>query len=191
VALRRGFKTEANDIAREVRGELKLAVMDPLDPWLLSHHLEIPVYGLSSLTDYASFAVHYFSCIDTTSFSAVTIFRGRERHIVHNDTHNLGRQSSNLAHELAHALLHHQPAPALNDVGSRNWNQTLEDEANWLGGSLLISEEAALLIARKKWSYMQAAAYYKVSEEMIRFRLNVTGAQKRMNYRWSSKYPIG
>jgi Zn-dependent peptidase ImmA (M78 family) len=111
--------------------------------------------------------------------------------IVHNDTHNLGRQSSNLAHELAHALLHHLPALALNDVGGRNWDQTVEDEANWLGGSLLISEEAALLIARKKWSYTQAAAYYKVSEEMIWFRLNVTGAQKRMNYPWSSKYPTG
>jgi Zn-dependent peptidase ImmA (M78 family) len=191
VALRRGFKTEANDIAREVRSELNLALIDPLDPWILACHLEIPVYTLSSLKDYSSFAFHQFSCIDTACFSAVTIFIGRARYIVHNDYHSLGRQASNLAHELAHALLHHPPTSALNDEGGRNWDQTMEDEANWLGGSLLVSEEAALMIAKKKWSHSQAAEYYKGSEEMIRFRLNVTGALKRMNYRWSGKYPKG
>lgn len=180
VSYRRGFKTEANDIAREVRLELGLTPMDPLDPWMLSHHLEIPIRTLSSMQDYASFGVHHFSSVDISAFSAVTIFNGRERHILHNDFHNLGRQASNLAHELAHALLHHPPTPALDDQGSRNWDQGVEDEANWLGGALLVSEEAALAIERKKLPLTQAAELYKVSKEMIRFRLNVTGAQKRI-----------
>jgi hypothetical protein len=34
--LRRGFKSEANDIAREIRGELGLKLVDPLDPWRLA-----------------------------------------------------------------------------------------------------------------------------------------------------------
>ena len=41
-ALRRGFKTEANDIAREIRQELGLGLADPLDPWVLAAQLEIP-----------------------------------------------------------------------------------------------------------------------------------------------------
>ncbi len=182
MALRRGFKTEANDLAREVRDELGLAPFDPLDPWRLAHHLGIPVKPLSSMREYAPFAAYHFSHVDTDTFSAVTVFRGRERHIIHNDFHSRGRQASNLAHELAHALLHHPPTPALNEVGSRNWDQTVEDEANWLGGALLVSEEAALMIVRIKWSLSQAALHYRVSEDMIRFRLNVTGAQKRMSY---------
>jgi Zn-dependent peptidase ImmA (M78 family) len=177
--LRRGFKTEAHDIAREIRSELKLAPTDPLDPWLLANHLEIPIYTLSFMKDDAPFAAHQFSNVDPAAFSAVTVFCGCMRRIVHNDSHLIGRQSSNLAHELAHALLHHLPTPALNDLGSRNWDQTVENEANWLGGALLVSEEAALMIARNKFSLSQAALRYKVSEDMIRFRLNVTGAQKR------------
>jgi Zn-dependent peptidase ImmA (M78 family) len=191
VALRKGFKTEANDIAREVRGELGLAPIAPLNPWILANHLDIAVYTLSSMREYAPFAAMHFSCIDTSSFSAVTIFVRRKRYIIHNDFHTSERQASNLAHELAHALLHHLPLPALNDAGGRIWDQTMEDEANWLGGALLVSEEAALMVARKKWSPAVAARYYKVSEEMVRFRLNVTGAQKRISYFWRENYNIG
>lgn len=188
MALRRGFKAEANDIAREVRTELGLAPTDPLDPWRLAQQLDIPVQTLSSMRENAPFAAYHFSQVDSDAFSAVTVFRGRERHIIHNDFHSRGRQASNLAHELAHALLHHPPTPALNKVRSRNWDQTVEDEANLLGGALLVSEEAALMIARKQWSIPQAALHYGVSEDMIRFRLNVTGAQKRASYYRSSKY---
>jgi hypothetical protein len=41
--LRRGFKTEANDIAREIRGELGLRDVEPLDPWKLAAALEVRV----------------------------------------------------------------------------------------------------------------------------------------------------
>lgn len=185
--LRRGFKTEAHDIAREIRSELRLAPTDPLDPCVLAHYLEIPIYTLSSMKGDAPFAAYQFSKVDPAAFSAVTVFCGCKRRIVHNDSHHSGRQASNLAHELAHALLHHLPTPALNDQGSRNWDQTVEDEANWLGGALLVSEEAALMIARNNISLSQAATRYRVSTEMIRFRLNVTAAEKRTKYYGISK----
>lgn len=184
--LRRGFKTEAHDISREIRCELKLALTDPLDPWLLANYLEIPISTLSFMKDDAPFAAYHFSNIDPTAFSAVTVFYGYNRKIIHNDSHHDVRQASNIAHELSHALLHHLPTPALDDRGSRNWNQTVEDEASWLGGALLVSEEAALMIARNKLSLSEAAQRYHVSEEMIRFRLNVTGAQKRTRLYWST-----
>ncbi len=110
-----------------------------------------------------------------------------QRKIVHNDSHSPARQGSNLSHELSHALLHHCPTPALDDSGHRLWNQTVEDEASWLGGALLISEEAALHIVRNGWFLVQAARYYQVSEEMMRFRLNVTGAQKRIWWGFRAK----
>jgi hypothetical protein len=36
---------------------------------------------------------------------------------------------------------------------------------HWLGGALLISEEAALLIARRQRSVAEAAIHYGVSKE--------------------------
>jgi Zn-dependent peptidase ImmA (M78 family) len=180
VDLRRGFKTEANDIAREIRQELRLAPTERLNPWTLARHLEIPVEPLGLMTEDVAFAVAHFTVGDPSAFSAVTVFCGLARRIVHNDAHSLERQASNLAHELSHALLLHPPTPALDDRGCRDWDPELENEATWLGGALLVSEEAALLVVRQGLSLQAAAQRYRVSEPMMRFRLNVTGAHARV-----------
>jgi uncharacterized protein DUF955 len=180
MALRRGFKTEANHVAREVRAELGLRLIDPLDPWTLARHLEIPVAPLSSYSGLATDAVHHFQRVDRGAFSALTVFDGPRRLIVYNDSHSVGRRASDLAHELAHALLHHRPGPALDHRGCRLWNAEQEEEANWLAGALLISEETALQIARAGEPVDEAAKRCRVSPAMITFRLNVTAALRRV-----------
>lgn len=178
--LRRGFKKEANEIARETRKELNLLKTDPLDPWKLAHHLEIPVFTLSSMRDQIPDAVRYFMGNNRADFSAVTVFRGLERTILHNDSHTLGRQASNLAHELSHGLLLHPATPPIDSSGCRDWDQTLEDEAEWLSGALLISDEAALHIVSSGLAEEESLALYGVSRKMLQFRLNVTGARVRI-----------
>jgi Zn-dependent peptidase ImmA (M78 family) len=56
----------------------------------------------------------------------------------------------------------------------------VEDEANWLAGALLIPEDATLVIARRGISLSDAAAHFGVSEKMVEYRLNVTGARLRV-----------
>jgi Zn-dependent peptidase ImmA (M78 family) len=181
VRLRRGFKSEANEIAREVRLELKLRPTDPLDPLRLAEHLAIPIIPLSTLGREAPAMVRHFSRIDRSAFSAITVFDGTARVIVHNDAHRAGRQASNVAHELSHGLLLHPPRPALDGRGCRDWDQEQEAEANWLAGALLVPDEAAIVIVRRGLSLAEAAEVYGVSEQMMRFRLNVTGATLRVN----------
>lgn len=178
--LRRGFKTEANDIAREIRAELGLRDLEPLDPWKLAAALEVQVVPLTSFRLDAPRAAHLFRHVDRETFSAVTVFDGTERIIVYNDAHSRGRQASDIAHELAHALLQHPATPALDDRGCRNWDPELEEEANWLAGVLLITEDAALAIVRKRLSLEEAAARYGVSKQMVQFRVNMTGARRRV-----------
>ena len=84
-----------------------------------------------------------------------------------------------LAHEIAHALLLHPPTPPLDEFGCRNFDGDLEDEAKWLAGALLVTEAAAVTIAFRQLSDAEAALLYSVSEPMMRYRLNVTGARKR------------
>ena len=188
MSYRYGFKTEANDIAREIRGELDLGPLDPLDPRLLAQWLEIPLIELSEFVAEAPAVAHLLE-VEQEVFSAVTVFCGSRRTIVHNDGHSPGRQNSNISHELGHGLLHHPPTPALDNSGCRNWNQDIEDEAQWLAGVLLVTEDAALAIARAGEPLALAAVRLGVSEPMVRFRLNVTGAytrvQRRQNYRSS------
>ena len=183
MALRRGFKTEANEVAREVREELGLDAEDPLDPWKLAQHLAIPVTPLSALSSAPPQGVRHFQVIDASRFSAVTVFVGCNRVIIHNDAHVLGRQASDLGHELAHGLLLHPATPALDSTGCRNWDGTVEEEANWLGGALLVSEDAAVMLARKGTPVAEAAALYGVSEKLMDWRLNVTGARIRAQRR--------
>ena len=178
--MRRGFKTEANSIAREVRSELGLAPTSPLEVWRLAQHLEIPVIPLSSLRESAPLATDLFLNDGQGMFSGVTVFRGNERTIVFNDAHVSGRQASDVGHELSHGLLLHLPETAVDERGCRYWDREVEDEAKWLSGALLVPEEAALIVARRGWPLAMAAAHYGVTQQMMKFRINVTGAIKRV-----------
>jgi Zn-dependent peptidase ImmA (M78 family) len=177
--MRRGFKTEAQAIATEVRDELGVGPLDPLNPFVLAAHLLIPVVPLSEIAG-DSAVVALLLGAQADAFSAVTVFRGTSRTIVHNDSHSHGRRHSNLAHEISHALLHHPPIRALDERGCRVWEPVAEEEASWLGGCLLITEAIALAIAQGRWSRGEAATHFGVSPDMIRFRVNVTGAAERV-----------
>jgi Zn-dependent peptidase ImmA (M78 family) len=179
MTLQRGFKTWANKVATEIRAELGLGPFVRLDPRQLADYLDIPVIDLSSLELDAP-AVKHLLTVEPSVFSAVTVFDGTRRTIIHNDAHAPTRQNSNVSHELSHGLLSHPPTPALDDTGCRVWNQDIEDEASWLAGCLLVPEGAALAIARKRWTIDEAAERFAVSEQMIRFRLNGTGAVARV-----------
>lgn len=180
MAFRRGFKSEANTIAKEIRAELGLSLLAPLDPWALAAHLDIPVITLSSMAESAPHAVHYFSTVSTGEFSAVTVFDGTKRMIVHNDSHARGRQANDIAHEVSHGLLLHPPKVALSANGCRNLNDAMEKEADWLASVLLIPEEAALNIVKRDLSLDDAAALYGVSQQLVRWRLGATGAKTRV-----------
>ena len=102
MALRRGFKAEAAALAQEIRVELGLGPIAALVPSELAQHLDIPVITLGELSTTLPNARHFLS-VERNAFSALTVFDGHRRMIVHNDSHSRARQNSNLAHELAHA----------------------------------------------------------------------------------------
>ena len=110
----------------------------------------------------------------------MTIFNGSHRLIVHNDFHSQGRQASNICHELSHGLLLHPPTPIFDERGCRYWSKDIEDEANWLASTLLVPDAAAISVVRRGISIEDAAALYGVSKQMMNFRINVSGARKRV-----------
>ncbi len=179
--LRRGFKKEAHDHARELRSEMGIKKHEPLSSWKLAKHLEIPVLSLSEFYSELPKEVKYLKEKNRECFSAITVFLGMRRLIVHNDAHHLFRQSANIAHEISHAILRHRPTAPFDENGCRNFNKEIEEEANWLGPALLISEEAAQHILKQQMSIDSAAQYYCASTKVVEMRLNVTGARIRHN----------
>ena len=184
---RPSFKEESKSICSQVRQELGLTMTQRLDPWLLARHLDITVVPLGYIERFAPYGCHHFLHENQSAFSAVTVFRGAERIIVHNDAHTVGRQASDITHEIAHGLLMHTPLPALDGRGCRYWDPVIEREAEWLAGVLLVPEQAVLLIVRRGWFVGTAANYFSVSERLIEWRLNVTGAYVRVE-RETRKY---
>lgn len=184
MSFRRGFKAEAERIALEVRGELKLETTDPLDAFELAAHLEIPVYGLRELRRFSANPVFVglFSGLEQDSFSAVTVFVGIRRIIIHNETHAPTRQLSNLAHEISHCLLEHAPTP-INSSGCRHWEKDVEDEASWLGAALLVPRGGALQLALEGLGVSEIAATFGVSEALCRWRIAQTGIASQLQRR--------
>jgi Zn-dependent peptidase ImmA (M78 family) len=175
---RRGFKSQAESLSLEIRTELGLRADEPFYPSALAEHLAVEVVGLSELAAHGARAesISHFRRVAKGEFSAVTVFNGKHRIIIVNDAHAAVRQASSLSHELSHLVLEHDPHPAIGDGGCRLWSNTMEAEADWMAGTLLVPRDAALKIARDSARVDAAAAEFGVSEQMMRWRLANTGA---------------
>jgi hypothetical protein len=186
MSLRRGFKAESNRYALNFRRKLNVPADGPLCPWRLAEVLRIPVANLSEIAICDSRAAYFLSEKGLWEFSGGTFCLGLTRLIVLNDGHTKKRQTSDLSHELSHCILGHEPERQITELGLRKYDAVQEEEANWLGPTLLISDEAALTIARRGLSAAEASDLYAVTEHVIQMRLNLTGALKRM--RWVNRF---
>ncbi|TCQ12919.1 ImmA/IrrE family metallo-endopeptidase [Rhizobium sp. PP-CC-3G-465] len=180
MALRHGFKSESNAWSRELRAELGLAPHEALCVRRLCEHLDITLLELSKVQADPGYLAYFLLGAGRRFFSAVTLEIFGIRWIVHNDAHDEGRQSSNIAHEIAHAVLHHAVPSLYAADGQRSHNKADEEEANWLGPALLISDEVSLFIASSGMSLAESASIYGCSKEVVQMRLNVCGARRRV-----------
>lgn len=175
---RRGFKTECEEICHEVRTELELEKYAVFDPFALAEHLLIPYEPIDDYArdDRCEWAVAHLTGEGCDEFSAVTVYRGTRRRILYNGQNSPARRRSDVAHELSHVLLEHEPGPVRGEGGARTWNSIQEKEANWLSGVLLVPAHVALRIARLEMPVTGAANSYGISFKMMQWRLNASGA---------------
>jgi len=177
MALRHGFKSEANKVAADLRAELSLDHLAPFEPRVAAKYLDIPVISFDQIKgcDEALGILRNAG----RAVSGLTIFEGSRRMIIYNDYHSPGRVNNTIAHEIAHALLMHSPGPALGTHGCRRVNRDLEDEADYLAGVLLLPDAACLHCARLLLTVDEISMRYAVSPQLASYRLNITGARPR------------
>jgi len=175
MSFRRGFKQDCERVATEVREELRLRLDEPIDMSRLASILEIPVHALATYVRAAG--LPHGPDVDEIyeKVAAFTTYRGPHRTIVYNDRHALPRHRSNLAHELAHALLHHPPR---SEQLSPKDEAAHEQEAGWMGGVLMLTRSQALHLARLRTPAPIILQQFEISQQMLRFRMNVTGAAR-------------
>ncbi|MGR8963760.1 ImmA/IrrE family metallo-endopeptidase [Rhizobium leguminosarum] len=182
--LRKGFVAEANRWAVDLRGELGLSEGDPMSPWMLAKHLEVPIYRLSALPDCAEKDLLYKKK-GGHDFSAAVCFDGLAAFVVTNDGNDPKRQASDIAHELAHVLLRHPPANPFMEDGLRDFSAEHELEAERLGPTLLLSDYAAVrahrLIVGGQYTVARLSDAWGLSREVIQMRINLSGARRRLS----------
>jgi Zn-dependent peptidase ImmA (M78 family) len=174
--VRRGFKAEAERIGSRIRDEMGKRTAEALDPYEVAEHLGVVIRAADELVDRTR--LDRLAAIQPDAWSAATFKTPSGDYVVVvNPLSSPARGKSDLAHELSHIILGHSSArlERLGHLAFFTCDATQEEEANWLGGCLLLPRPMLLKAARQGWSPEQLAQHCTVSVPMARFRLNASG----------------
>lgn len=178
-------QTEANDVrvtqkfmrelAIEERSTTGVDEHEAFDPYALCEEHGVRVYTVESLRSFGAptEAILHFTSLNTTSWSAALVPIGPARVIIENETHPPVRRRSSIAHELGHFLLEHEfNGVLLGEDHKRQFDSSLEKQATFLSGELLVPENAAKQAAYKGWDNEQVAKTFNVSTQFAQMRMS-------------------
>ncbi|MCH8899948.1 MAG: ImmA/IrrE family metallo-endopeptidase [Acidobacteria bacterium] len=180
MALRRGFKAEAERSALELRERLNLHKDAPVEIGTVAELLGATVVDASELVDRRR--LEEIESIQSFAFSACTFEIDGRHFIVVNPLRSPERQVSDVAHELAHLALGHELSEIreLDGVPFRTCDARQEEEATYLGATILLPRPLLLLEARKEATPETIAREFGVTRELASFRFNTTGVARQV-----------
>jgi hypothetical protein len=182
--LERGFKTWSEKFAEALRKEMELGLLDPMD---LARLASLFGARLCTPRDIKGISEEHLGQLlqrDTSGWSAVTVVTGTISRIIFNPSHAQGRIASDIAHEVAHLILEHEPTKlVISQEGTlvmRSFNPKQEEEANWLAWCLLLPREGLVTSLKSRLGVPEIAGLFGVSQTLVRFRVQMTGAQMQV-----------
>ena len=180
MALPRGFKARAEEIARDIRAAAGVGPCAPLDLENVAASRDVRIVSAGDLVPIES--LQEIESIQAFSFSACTFEINGGHVVVYNPIRKRPRRRSDIAHELAHIILQHDLTEIqyLNDVPFRTCRPDQEQEATALGGTLLLPRAALLEEARSGATVDQIATEFEVTKQMAQFRWNSTGVERQV-----------
>ncbi len=184
--MKHGFKAKAERIAEQMRKELNLTKFDPLDAFDLAAHLKIQIFSLADMKG-DLVPAHFKTLTNTDKFSAMWLPNSAgQKVVVHNNRHSSKRQQSNLMHELSHIILQHSVpevyARLCHELGLHYVNKEHEEEAKYLGGCLQITRAGLLEALKNNQSESKISDYFNASQDMVEYRIRITGVLKQLSY---------
>lgn len=168
------FRHRCEAIAVDWRHRFGLRPFDPLPAERLLKALHGEAVPPDQLPNISWEAVHHL--LTHTDWSA-GIVRNQPLLIVYHPAHSPARHQADLMHELAHVLLEHPMIGFSPETGLPLRNARYEDEANYLGGCLQIPRLGIKWAVQHGYTCIQIAEHFGASEEMVRFRSNLTGIE--------------
>ena len=189
MTLPRGFKTQAERTASEFRSKLGLRDSDAIDLSKLAGLLGARVVSAAALVPIER--LHEIERLQAFAFSGCTFEVRGKPVVVFNPLRAVGRQASDIAHELSHIVLNHDLSEIeyLGETAFRTCRSDQEEQATTLGGTLLLPRPLLLVAARRALTLEQVASEYDVTVEMARFRWNTTGVGRQVSNRRAERKP--
>jgi Zn-dependent peptidase ImmA (M78 family) len=177
--LERGFKSQCERRAAEIRTRLSLDPSDPINWQPIANLLNSTVWGADNFADLGENDKNLLFAKDKDSWSAFTLKEAGRSLVVYNPSQTSGRLNSVIMHELAHIMLGHKLVSISQDLTGNlivgSFNKDDEDEANWLSGTLLLPRPALFKMYKNKISPQTMQEIYQVSPDMLTWRVRMTG----------------
>jgi Zn-dependent peptidase ImmA (M78 family) len=182
---KRGFKSQCERRSVELRKDFGLQPHEPLLAMEVAKKSDVLVWTEKDIQGLRDDDIKQLTLNDPDSWAAFTM-RFQDKHlIVYNSTQSPPRQNSVVMHEMAHIILGHELTSALITEEGHfvpvMYNQDQEDEADWLAGTLLLPRPALLRIKYKNLDNSFASEHFKVSLQMLTWRLRMTGVDSQIN----------
>lgn len=186
--LKRGFKANAERLAKQYREELNIHPCAALCAFKLAEHLKVPVYKATEFLK-EPHEINLLSKANGTTcgWSALTmVAKSGNRIIIYNEFHSEARQQSDMMHELAHVICKHEREQKQYDFeipfGMREFDEVQEEEAKCLGSTLQLPSPALLWANKRNMAHDEIATHFNASQDMVKYRINMTGIAKRRNF---------
>ncbi len=181
MALQRGFKAEAERLAKDIWSAMRLTPSDCMDAVDLAKHVGCVVRSADALVDIAK--LKELKRIQDDAFFACTFKLPGDRHaIVFNPLMPDTRRNSDVAHEVAHIVLDHRLSrlERLGNVAFLSCDKQQEEEAAWLSGCLLLPRFALSHDVTKRMASKTIAENRVLSNDMVDYRVRVTGVARQL-----------
>ena len=181
MALRRGFKAEAERLATDIWKAMGLSPGDCMDAPALARHVGCVVHPADALVDVAK--LKKLKRIQDDAFFACTFKLPGGHAIVFNPLMPETRRNSDIAHEVSHIVLDHRLSrlERLGDVAFLSCDKQQEEEAAWLSGCLLLPRSALVHDLMRGMQSATIARNRVLSKEMVDYRRRVTGVDRQLS----------
>jgi Zn-dependent peptidase ImmA (M78 family) len=180
VALPRGFKAQAERTVQTLRDQIGADPSAPLDLRLIAGEIGARIVSADELVSVER--LQEIERIQAYAFSACTFEINDRPIIVFNPIRQAPRQTSDIAHELAHIILGHELTEIqyLDGVAFRTCQPDQEEQATAFAGTLLLPREILLAEARRGATIEKIARKFGVTKRMAQFRWNTTGVERQI-----------
>ena len=181
MALRRGFKAEAERRAKDTWTAMDLKPGDRMDAVALAEHFGCLIRAADALVPREKLE-ELFGIQDNAFFACTFRLRDRRHAIVFNPLMEETRRNSDVAHEVAHIVLDHRLSRLghLDGVAFLSCDPQQEEEAAWLSGCLVLPRFALVHDLTRGQRPGDIARRRVLSKQMVDYRIRVTGVDRQL-----------